>query len=795
MKKYVFAALAMLCAIACHEMELSPEREIAPDELYASMEAMGPTKTTMDRNNNVLWSEGDRLVAFMKTTLGLKYQIKEQYIGSNSGSFSKVDEPINGDDLESGYEMDHNVVVYPYAAGTWCMKNDSNTPAKSYELNINLPETQEYAKDSFGNGAFPMIAVSEDNRLTFRNICGGIKLRITGEDKVKSIILEGLGNELLSGKASVIGYADGSAPSITMEQSASCRVTLDCGEGVQLDSDTPTIFIIAVPPVEFKSGMKITITDTNGFDKTLTNTSANTIRRSTLSNFPVISYKPEILPTNPDEFALIDLGLSVKWANYNMGAESPYGLGTPSTWGHEEGQDVSYPDDMNISGSGYDLVRKSLGGTWRLPTAFDFMELEQKCTWRHVVINETPGNLITGPNGNSIFLPDISYWTGTARERSTDDHDYIYGIEWKPESSVIASGKYNRPVQGEVRLYPEVTYATEDIGKNSATIAVSLENPDAYNFDLGVKLKLSHDSSYTVDYSGHQGGKYIFNVDGLSSGTYYYIKASYDLLGYKVEDDNNGRITITTLAATDGDGREAEPVDLGLSVKWASWNLGASCSNDKGFELAWGGISVKDETYNNYKEEISGTSHDPATALWGPEWRLPTLEEWREVVNYDYRDYYIHATHGVLLQNKLFLPGNGVTNYMSGSYGKGCYFLIDAYCYSGSLLSTQKAYVRPVYDPLPQLAEVSISDNLSTSVSLRSSIIRIGGAEITEKGFVYGKDQSPELGTASSIIADGAEFEATISGLAANSTYYVRPYARNSYGTSYGKEVSFSTED
>lgn len=896
MKKTLFLLFAVIGIVACSDKELE---EVLLDKgtLFASMESIYATRTSMDQNNNVIWSEEDEIVAFLNTTLSARYQIKEQYVGTTFGGFSEVDASGNNAGLDPGQKIDHNVVLYPYSDQVWCVKNDSSTPEKTYKLNVLLPETQNYAENSFGNGAFPMVAVSSDIRFAFKNICGGVKLQFKGVDKIKSIKLEGLAEEAVSGKSSVIVYADGSAPTITMAATASKSVTLDCGDGVQLNETTPTEFIIAVPPVTFASGMKITVTDTDGLSKTLTNNSSNTIKRSTLLNFPVITYRqdgvlefpegtmtsyevpaeggtveiPVItnqdyqivipdsaedwitlaqtkvlredeiilyvsentdayersaeisinvgkepiqviticqdkanidLPTNPDEFALIDLGLSVKWANYNMGAHSPYETGTATSWGHEEGKDVSYPIDMNISGSKYDLVRAELGGEWRLPTAYDFMELEQKCQWEPVVINNVAGNLVTGPNGNSIFLPDVIYWTGTARERSTEDHDYIYGIYLTPKSSAIASGKFNRPVQGNVRLHPEFVYSFSEIGKNSATISIDLVNRDSYDFDLGVQLNLSHDSSFNMKYTAHENGKYIFRADQLSSGTYYNVKASYNVLGYTINDYTNGRERFTTLAATDGDGREAEPVDVGLSVKWASWNLGASFEHDKGFRLAWGGISINDDPYPIWDKEISGTVHDPATVLWGPEWRLPTMSEWIELIvsngSYIYRDSYVKGIYGVTLKNKIFLPGDGVTSYLSSSYGRGCYFLIDAYCYPGSLPSTGDAYVRPVYDPLPQLDKASVYNRKDTSASLRSSVVRIGGDAVNEKGFVYSTVQSPTLETAASVLsktADNEKFEVHISGLSPNTTYYARPYAINSYGISYGNEVTFTTTE
>lgn len=570
MKKVLFLLQIALCLVACQEDELLPTCHQDASALYASMESIDATRTSMDEYNNVLWSEGDQLIAFMKTTLGIKYQIKEQYVGTTTGGFSKVQESDNGDDLESGQEIDHNVVIYPHSDQVWCMKYDNSNPTKAYKLNVVLPETQTYAEKSFGNGTFPMVAVSSTNQLTFKNICGGLKLQFKGIDKIKSIKLEGIGGEKISGKSSVVAYTDGTAPTITMASTASASVTLDCGEGVQLNESTPTTFIIAVPPVNFASGMKITVTDTDGMSKTLTNTSANTIKRSSLLNFPVITYKQEgilefpegavtsyevaaeggsieialitnqeyeviipeesdewislaetkalrkeiltlsvaentsskvrsaeilitsstsatlqaiticqeagekLIPTNPDEFALIDLGLSVKWANYNMGATTVYELGTSTDWGREQGSDVSTPTDMNISGSDDDLIKSELGGDWRLPTAFDFIELEQKCLWEPTIINGVSGNLVTGPNGNSIFLPELKYWTGTAVEKIGENHDYLYAISWPANGGVKLSSAYNRPVQGPVRVYPDITISPDEVGKNTMKVTAEI---------------------------------------------------------------------------------------------------------------------------------------------------------------------------------------------------------------------------------------------------------------------------------------------------------------------------------
>ena len=290
MKKIFLLSFVLASLLSCEQAVLVPENEPAAAEFYASIEAFNLTKTSMDENNSVLWSEGDQVLAFAKNTRASKYQIKEQYIGYSAGGFSLVTGPNGTSTFEPGEELDHHVLLYPYSDDVECEKNAST---QSYSLNITLAEEQSYVEDSFGNGTFPMLAVSGSTKLAFKNICGGLKLQFKGVDKVKSIKLEGLDKEKLAGMATVVGYADGSNPVVTMASNAVTSITLDCGEGVQLDETNPTTFILAVPPVTFASGMKITVTDTDGYSRTLINSSENNIKRSYLLTFPVITYQQE----------------------------------------------------------------------------------------------------------------------------------------------------------------------------------------------------------------------------------------------------------------------------------------------------------------------------------------------------------------------------------------------------------------------------------------------------------------------------------------------------------------------
>ena len=291
MKRILFAAIAASAMIiACQKTEENFEQSDA-HELHASIEADGASKTVLDENNNVRWSEGDQIVAFMKTSLGLKYQLKDSYIGETSGYFSKVSAGAS-DDLGAGMEWDHIVAYYPYAESIKCARSSDN-----YAIDVVLPTEQTYKVDSFGNGAWPMVAVSKDNDITFKNVCGGMKLQLKGTQKVVAIKLEGKNKEKLSGAATVTAYTDGETkPAITMASGASTSVTLNCGSGVQLNESTATEFIIALPPVLFSKGFTVTVTDTDSKTYTVETDKANTVLRSSILNMPAFK-----LGNNPSE--------------------------------------------------------------------------------------------------------------------------------------------------------------------------------------------------------------------------------------------------------------------------------------------------------------------------------------------------------------------------------------------------------------------------------------------------------------------------------------------------------------
>ena len=106
-------------------------------------------------------------------------------------------------------------------------------------------------------------------------------------------------------------------------------------------------------------------------------------------------------PTAPDENGAVDLGLSVKWAAYNVGATKPEEYG--------DYYQVLPGGFSDISKTQYDPATVNWGKEWRIPRKLELVELFDKSTFVRTTYNSIEGLRVIGPNGNSIFLPASGY--------------------------------------------------------------------------------------------------------------------------------------------------------------------------------------------------------------------------------------------------------------------------------------------------------------------------------------------------------------------------------------------------
>lgn len=153
--------------------------------------------------------------------------------------------------------------------------------------------------------------------------------------------------------------------------------------------------------------------------------------------------------SNVPEDVWVDLGLSVKWAKCNLGATSPEDSGGYYAWGEtEEKEEYSYEtyefywdyeiEGNSICGTRHDAASVKWGDGARMPSYDDMEELVSKCTFKEDSYNNVSGISVTGPNGNSIFLPKAGYHTLTGFKPKL--FHYLSGTCNSLESVALLSG-------------------------------------------------------------------------------------------------------------------------------------------------------------------------------------------------------------------------------------------------------------------------------------------------------------------------------------------------------------------
>ena len=300
--RYILPVLAV--AISCIQ-EKDETQPSLKEEFHTQTESINKTKTATDASCQVLWSEGDRIAIFERSTSADEYRLAEGTGGTRSGRFEYVRSSSDG----AAEAIDDIVAWYPYSDELTCTGRNG-----VYEINAILPEVQQYAAGSVGLDALPMTAIADMNgprELMFYNTCGVLKLQLKGKATIQSITLTGNDNEKLSGNARITAYADGSVPSLAMADNADASVSLVCDPCIKLSETASTDFLIVVPPVGFAKGFTVKINDTEGRTMEFKTSEPNPIGRAQVLKMPEITFEngtePEFVPV------INDAGIAYVW--------------------------------------------------------------------------------------------------------------------------------------------------------------------------------------------------------------------------------------------------------------------------------------------------------------------------------------------------------------------------------------------------------------------------------------------------------------------------------------------------
>jgi hypothetical protein len=249
----IFAALAAFALTSCQQ-DITFEENKPEGLVFTATTEIPATKTELDGSLNVIWQAGDQIGIISNSNPGI-YETETG--GSTKASFSFK-------------ELTEATTAPFYAFYPTSLFTTST---------FVLPATQSYVAGNISGN--PMYAESSTTNLSFKNLCGIIKLNIsttqTGK-KVRKIVLSA--DQGMSGEISNAATL-GTDP--TAAVSGTAGVTLDCGtEGVAIGSTTIP-FYIAVPANTY-SNLKIMVITTDDEFQTRTAKSDIVVGRSSITD-------------------------------------------------------------------------------------------------------------------------------------------------------------------------------------------------------------------------------------------------------------------------------------------------------------------------------------------------------------------------------------------------------------------------------------------------------------------------------------------------------------------------------
>lgn len=269
-KTFIVVAAAFLTLSSCDNTGsyLDTGRFI----IYADREDIQSTKTEIQDGTSVVWKKGDAIAVFVYSgaTNDIKYYKRYKFVSRNEVSSSRTE--FEGDvKLAYEFEDEDYYAVYPYDAASSC---------ENGYLTVNLPSTQVAKAGSFGDDLFISVASSpgNTNKMTFRNVCGGIKFSVDCDD-IREVVISNNDGRPMSGTLKIW---DGKVESIS--GSPDLRVISPFGETFAKGAS----YYAVIPPITFSKGVTIKYITTEGKESSPIALPSSTIDRSVFSRLPDI---------------------------------------------------------------------------------------------------------------------------------------------------------------------------------------------------------------------------------------------------------------------------------------------------------------------------------------------------------------------------------------------------------------------------------------------------------------------------------------------------------------------------
>lgn len=339
------------------------------------------TRTSLGNEGTVVWSEGDYII------IPSKNLDNPPTIFNLISGAGKTTATFRGEKLSDGdvtYDAYYGVDAEMYLPSE-----------QVYDAAKKISKAPMHASVTVKDGQVNASAV------TFKNLCGLLKISLPATANVSIANIKMTASQPLSGNFTLTTDKE-----INKKlTNSSNTIVLNCGSGVGLSNGSKD-FYIYVPANDY-GGVKFVFTTTDGLTCTKTLKSTSTINvvssKITPITFSTVSFSnvPSVAESNA-----VDLGLSVKWASKNIGAENNYDSGDYFAWGEVAPKTnftqqnyvwynsnttyyTKYCNDDNYGNitkqttldTSDDAAVVNWGGKWRMPTSKEWKELIDGCFW------------------------------------------------------------------------------------------------------------------------------------------------------------------------------------------------------------------------------------------------------------------------------------------------------------------------------------------------------------------------------------------------------------------------------
>lgn len=739
MKKYIslFLAAGALALTGCVEESLPKEdgNEITIQAVMA--ENPGTRTMIQDGTTSVLWEPGDEVKLFYKTT-GSRFTSNNTEPSGTADFTGNL--TITGF-FGEGFTADTPLwAVYPYRA-------DATSDGES--VTTTLPAEQTGRAGSFAKSTNITLAKSSNTKMGFYNVCGGVRFSLTQEG-VKEVVFQGQNDESIAGKVKLT-FVDG-VPAIQEVTEGQKTITLTAPNNGTFETGK-WYYIVALPGT-LSNGFKMTFNTETQY-ATLKSSGSKTIKRGVFGSLTDadedLIYKDkgtEEPPTGNIVFA----DLAAKYAcvaKFDTNGDGEVSVeeaeaatsfdGLFTDWkGVESFDEIRYFKNVHSLNGVFNGCNKLVSITVPENITDLGSSAFNSCSALTSVV--LPSDIVSIGNYtfqnccmlNSIVIPSNVISIG---QYAFAGCSVLSGINLP--SAVCSIGPHafqNCKAIGSLVL-PEGIESIPDYCFQNCTDLASVSLPNSVitignyafdgcrfeenNYTLMLPSSLTRIGSNAFGYIRHlllpsKSPITITSNSFVDNYTLLYVPANMVEM-YKVRTnwsnyaDRIRSIDDYPIPFTIG-GTVGDAVDLGLNVKWASWNVGASAPEEYGAYFAWGEVEPK-QTYEwiTYKwcngDGLSLTKYnhdsnhgivdgkvvldledDAAWVNWGGNWRMPGYSDVSELTNtrsdsnYKWEWKAINGHNGweityLVNGNSVFLPAAGNPNYFWAANNDGYYWI------------------------------------------------------------------------------------------------------------------------